>query len=89
VELSVEPVVLALVGGVGTVIGPLVGGVVVQTVGEVVWGSFLELHSAFLGLLLILVVILLPRGLVSLVGLRRRWRGGSRSFLAAIRRYSV
>jgi branched-chain amino acid transport system permease protein len=89
VELSVEPVVLALVGGVGTVVGPLVGGVVVQTVGEVVWGSFLELHSAFLGLLLILVVILLPRGLVSLVGLRRRGRGGSRSFLAAIRRYSV
>jgi branched-chain amino acid transport system permease protein len=89
VELSVEPVVLALVGGVGTVIGPLVGGVVVQTVGEVVWGSFLELHSAFLGLLLILVVILLPRGLVSLVSLSRRRRGGSHSFLAAIRRYSV
>ena len=89
IDLSVQPIVLTLVGGVGTLWGPVVGGVVVLVVGEAIWGSFLELHTAFLGTVLIITVILLPRGLVSLPGI---FRGGARSpsaIVAAIRRYGV
>lgn len=72
-ELSVLPVVLTLVGGIGTLWGPMVGAIVVLITGEILWGTFLELHSAFLGVVLVLTVLLLPRGLVSLSAMTRGW----------------
>lgn len=72
-ELSVLPVVLTLVGGIGTLWGPMLGAIVVLITGELLWGSFLELHSAFLGAVLVLTVLLLPRGIISLGATTRDW----------------
>jgi branched-chain amino acid transport system permease protein len=89
IDLSVQPVVLAVVGGVGTLWGPVVGGVVVLVLGEAIWGSFAELHTAFLGIVLVFMVIVLPQGLLSLLRLRGGRRGGLDAILASIRKYSV
>jgi branched-chain amino acid transport system permease protein len=90
IDLSVQPVVLVLVGGVGTLWGPIVGGVAVLMVGEAIWGSFLQFHTAFLGIVLVLAVILLPGGLVSIVSARRGLvRLRPSALLATVRRYSV
>lgn len=73
-EISVLPVVLTLVGGIGTLWGPLIGAVMVLVSGELLWGSFLELHSAFLGAVLLVTVLLVPRGIMSLGDvLAARW----------------
>lgn len=89
IDLSVQPVVLAVVGGVGTLWGPVVGGVVVLVVGEAIWGSFAQLHTAFLGIVLVFMVIVLPQGLLSLIGLSNGRGGVLNSIRASIRKYSV
>jgi branched-chain amino acid transport system permease protein len=68
VGFSVETVLLAFLGGAGTVLGPLVGGILFE------YGSFRLLttnfsyHNSLLGLAIIVVTIFLPRGLVGLAG---------------------
>jgi branched-chain amino acid transport system permease protein len=69
-EVSTQSVVMALVGGVGTLIGPLVGGVVITFLQSVI-GSFTERHLFVLGVIFILFVRFLPGGLF---GLLRRGR---------------
>ena len=69
-EISTQSVVMALVGGVGTLIGPLVGGVVITFLQSVL-GSFTERHLFVLGVIFILFVRFLPGGLF---GLSRRGR---------------
>ena len=65
-EISTQSVVMALVGGVGTLIGPLVGGVVITFLQSVL-GSYTERHLFVLGIIFILFVRFLPGGLFSLL----------------------
>jgi len=69
---SIKPVVMVLLGGAGSVFGPLVGAVLFLSIEELVWRRFLEVHTGMLGLLIVLLVVFLPRGLLSL---RLRLRG--------------
>jgi branched-chain amino acid transport system permease protein len=73
-------VIMAVLGGAGTVLGPVVGALVVMILNELLWSNFLELHNAFLGLVLIAVVTLMPNGLLDLVRRDRKT-----SVLATIR----
>ena len=70
---SVKPIVMVLLGGAGSVFGPLIGAGLFLGLEELVWRRFLEVHSGVLGLLIVLLVLFLPRGLA---GLARR-RSGS------------
>ena len=65
-EISTQSVVMALVGGVGTLIGPLVGGVMITFLQSVL-GSFTERHLFVLGVIFILFVRFLPGGLFGLL----------------------
>jgi len=61
---SVNMVIMPVLGGAGTVAGPVLGAAVVFFLNELFWSFFLELHSAFSGLLLVIVVLFMPRGLL-------------------------
>lgn len=63
---SIKPVVMVLLGGAGSVFGPLVGAALYLSLEELVWRRFLEVHTGVLGLLIVLLVVFLPRGLLSL-----------------------
>jgi branched-chain amino acid transport system permease protein len=63
---SIKPVVMVLLGGAGSIFGPLVGAALFLSIEELVWRRFLELHTGMLGLLIVLLVLFLPRGLLSL-----------------------
>jgi branched-chain amino acid transport system permease protein len=60
--LTIKVPVMALLGGAGTLFGPIVGTVVFQILEERIWSSFLEIHSGVLGLVIVLLVFLLPGG---------------------------
>lgn len=75
VLLSVKPLVMVLLGGVGTLLGPLLGAVILITFEELVWRNFLTLHAAVLGLVIVVLVLFLPNGLLPfLQRTTARWR---------------
>jgi branched-chain amino acid transport system permease protein len=65
VLLSVKPIVMALLGGVGTVLGPVLGAVVFLALEELVWRRFLYIHAGLLGLIIVVLIYVLPRGLLA------------------------
>jgi branched-chain amino acid transport system permease protein len=79
VLLSVKPLVMVLLGGLGTAFGPVVGAGLLLLFEEAVWRSFLTLHAAVLGVIIVVLVLFLPNGLMDaarrLVG--RRGRGAA------------
>jgi branched-chain amino acid transport system permease protein len=61
---SLDPVTMAFIGGVGTIIGPIVGAVFFVVVKEYLVLNVGEYHLIVFGVLFILVVLFLPGGLV-------------------------
>jgi branched-chain amino acid transport system permease protein len=72
---SVKPIVMVLLGGTGTVAGPVVGAVVFLALEELVWRNFLTIHAGLLGLIIVALIFFLPGGLLAL-GARRRAAAG-------------
>jgi branched-chain amino acid transport system permease protein len=67
VLLAVKPMVMVLLGGLGTIFGPAVGSVILLTFEEFVWRNFLTVHAAALGFIIVVLVLFLPNGLLSLL----------------------
>jgi branched-chain amino acid transport system permease protein len=63
---SVKAIVMVLLGGAGSLFGPLIGAIAYLSLEELVWRRFLEVHTGVLGLLIVLLVLFLPKGLLSL-----------------------
>jgi branched-chain amino acid transport system permease protein len=66
IEYTLQMIIACIIGGTGTVWGPLLGAAVYQLLSTYVWSHFLELHPTVLGLIIILFVVFLPRGLMEL-----------------------
>ena len=80
-EVSTKAVVMGLVGGVGTLLGPLVGSVVI-TFMESITGSYTERHLIVLGVIFIVFVMFLPDGICGVV--RRMAVDSSTATIAAL-----
>ena len=73
--IGFQTVLIAMVGGAQTILGPLASAVVFSLLTEFLRLQFPYLYLVLLGLLLILLVLYLPGGLASLL-VRGRWRRG-------------
>ena len=70
---SVKPIVMALMGGLGSPLGVACGAFVYLGLEEVVWRNYIQIHTGVLGLLIVLLLLFLPHGLISLrAGMFRR-----------------
>lgn len=69
---SVKPIVMVIMGGAGTMFGPILGAVAFLGLEELVWRNLLQIHSGILGLLIVLLVLFLPRGILSLIRIRKK-----------------
>lgn len=87
VDISVLVVIMVVLGGSGTVAGPVVGAVSIQFVSEYLRQHFTNAHTFILGALIIVSVVLLPQGAVSFA--RDAWRTRRLSFLDTIRTYRL
>lgn len=71
--MSIEALLVSIIGGMGTVFGPLFGAVVLHALGEAakqITGNAPGLNLAFYGLLLVLALRFLPQGITALIS---RW----------------
>ncbi|MDX8449386.1 branched-chain amino acid ABC transporter permease [Mesorhizobium captivum] len=83
ISLNVKMIIMAVFGGPGTVLGPVVGALGLSAVSEVLSSEVTSLASLFFGLVVVAAVVLMPRGLADVV--RRFRKSGWRYFAANIR----
>jgi branched-chain amino acid transport system permease protein len=73
--VSGEFIIMVMIGGIGTLAGPVIGGAFFILLQEKV-SSYVDWYFIVIGLVLIAIVLFMPRGLLGLRGLLgvRRWR---------------
>src|ERR1700733_1116753 len=75
-SLSISPVVMVVLGGSGTPLGPVVGAIVITLLPEVLH-RFQEYHVLVYGFILLLVLRFMPQGIIGLINdAARTWRKG-------------
>jgi len=67
--LSVEIVLMAIIGGLGTVAGPILGAILLKLSSELFRNEFAQANLLIYGVLLIVVILFMPGGLIG--GVRR------------------
>ncbi len=74
IDYTLQMIIATIIGGVGTVVGPVLGAAVYQLLSTYIWGKFIELHPTVLGLVIVFFIVFLPRGLMTVLG-RKRAKG--------------
>ena len=62
IGIAVRFIIMLLLGGAGTIIGPFLGAFFIELLTETIWSKLLFLHLGVLGAIIILVVIFMPKG---------------------------
>jgi branched-chain amino acid transport system permease protein len=71
ISLNVKMIIMTVFGGSGTVFGPLLGAFLLSGISEVLATRMTSVASLFYGLVIVVAVVLMPRGLADLT---RRFR---------------
>jgi len=87
VDVTVLMVVMVVLGGAGTVLGPVLGAIAVAFVSEWLRQHFTNAHSFVLGAVIIVAVVLLPQGFTAYV--RDAVKERRLSLLDNVRRYRL
>jgi branched-chain amino acid transport system permease protein len=66
-ERSISFVLMAVVGGIGTILGPLLGAAVFEVIQQTLIASFPDLYLGLYGGLLVLIILFEPLGLSGLI----------------------
>ena len=63
-EIALSPIVMAMLGGTGTLLGPLLGAIFLTSLQELLWTKIPYLHLTMYGGIMVLIGLLMPGGLV-------------------------
>lgn len=65
-QSSFLPVLMALFGGMGNLVGPIIGAAVFTYIGEILLTKFPDLYMLIFGAVLILAIVFMPNGIIGL-----------------------
>lgn len=85
--LNVRMVIMAVFGGPGTVAGPVIGALILSAISELLSTTVSTMASVFYGLVVVVAVLFMPRGLMDAGRGVRRW--GWRYFAQNVKRYRL
>ena len=87
ITLNVKMIIMAVFGGPGTILGPVLGAFALSAISEILASKITSLASIFFGLVIVAAIVFMPRGFADLV---RRFRElGWRYFQENIRAHRV
>jgi branched-chain amino acid transport system permease protein len=72
VALNVKMIIMAVFGGPGSVFGPVVGAFILSLVSDVLATKVTSVASLFFGVVIVIAVVFMPRGIAHLVQHARR-----------------
>jgi branched-chain amino acid transport system permease protein len=87
IDITVLAVVMAVIGGSGTVFGPVIGAVVLQYLSEWLRTNYTDVHTFIFGAIIVLAVVFLPMGVVSFA--RESWRQRRLTLLDTMKAYRL
>ncbi|WP_419343326.1 branched-chain amino acid ABC transporter permease [Achromobacter sp. PD1] len=87
ISLNVKMIIMAVFGGAGTVLGPVVGAFSLSAISELLSSEITSVAGLFYGAVIVAAVVLMPRGLADL--LRRARKSGWRYFTDNIRAHRL
>jgi branched-chain amino acid transport system permease protein len=87
VDITVLMVVMAVIGGTGTVLGPVAGAVGLQYLSEWLRDNYTDAHTFIFGAIIIVAVIILPMGAANFA--RDAWKRRRISLLETVRTYRL
>jgi branched-chain amino acid transport system permease protein len=87
ISLNVKMIIMAVFGGPGTVLGPVVGALTLTTVSEFLSSEVTSVAGLFFGIVVVAAVVLMPRGLADVV--RRFRKSGWRYFAENIKAHRI
>lgn len=64
VHITIKMVIMSLLGGMGTLWGPVLGATVLQVLEDYLGAEFLDLYLAIVGAVIVGVILFLPRGIL-------------------------
>lgn len=68
IRYTTMPIIMAIFGGLGTVLGPVVGGIILEVISDLTWLHLGRLNMTIFGIVLVALILWLPEGM--LVGLK-------------------
>ena len=67
VLITIQMVVMALMGGIGTVLGPVLGASFLTIIYELLYKDFPYTYGIIVGFIVVIIILFLPRGLVGAI----------------------
>ena len=87
VLVTVKMIVMAVFGGIGSLFGPLIGAVVINSISEILSNYFLTIHALFFGTIIILMILFSPKGIYDIFSGRKKF--GLSYLLENIRKHRI
>jgi branched-chain amino acid transport system permease protein len=87
ISLNVKMIIMAVFGGPGTVLGPVLGAFVLSAVSEILSSEVTSIAGLFFGIVVVAAVVLMPRGIADV--LRRFRTSGWRYFAENIKAHRL
>ncbi|TPJ52398.1 branched-chain amino acid ABC transporter permease [Mesorhizobium sp. B2-6-4] len=87
ISLNVKMIIMAVFGGPGTVLGPVVGALTLSAVSEFLSSEATSVAGLFFGVVVVAAVVLMPRGLADIA--RRFRKSGWHYFVENIRAHRI
>ena len=77
IDVSIQMVLISIIGGIGTITGPLFGAIVLVLLAESLRAVLTQAHLLIYGVLVIVVILTMPDGIVGFVVQRLRRKAGT------------
>jgi branched-chain amino acid transport system permease protein len=87
IGLNVKMIIMAVFGGPGSVLGPVLGALILSAISEVLATKVTTIASLFFGIVIVVAVVFMPRGIAHLA--RHLRRAGWRYFADNIRSHRL
>lgn len=77
IDFSLNMIVFCLIGGIGTLYGPVIGAALMLFITQVLLSRFLDIHLLITGAMVVGIILLMPGGILGFIADWRRDRRGS------------
>jgi len=74
VQKTVQMVIMTLLGGMGTFLGPVVGAAFLTLISEALGARFVEYYLIMIGAIIIIAILIMPNGIIGTLKIRKKLR---------------